>query len=287
MLCEAGVEGARDSDWKDLQPATAADGAKALAVFTRFAEEPVEGIDPEGGDVGASYGAYNWHQGQGELFQLGVARGYVFLDEDGEYSHSGMLHPEFLYTPTPDLLALGRGRVDVDAVGADLGPLHEFLANVLATPAFQIADEPIGMRVWYIDYEIDCALDPGAFLRGTFTWHAGDETAPARWMVPSWPAVEPTPLPARTASVTFTHESATRSVWDAQAGDRITLDTSGGGLNVHAVPGSSGQPLALVFYTPPTTGGVKRACMRTRAASRTRTAPRLTPRWRSSWTAWS
>jgi hypothetical protein len=118
---------------------------------TRCAQEPVEGDDPEGGDVGASYGAFDWHQGQGESFQLGIARGFVFLDEDGEYSHSAMLHLEFLYEPTPELRALGRGTVDCDAVGADLGPLDEFLADVLASPAFEIQDEPIGMRGWYSD----------------------------------------------------------------------------------------------------------------------------------------
>lgn len=62
-----------------------------------------------------------------------------------------MLHLEVLYTSTPDLLALGRGSVNADAVGADLGPLGGFLAEVLATPAFQIKDEPIGMHVWYGD----------------------------------------------------------------------------------------------------------------------------------------
>ena len=45
--------------------------------------------------------------------------------------------------------------------------------------------------------------------------------------------------------------------WDAQAGDRITVDTSGGGLKVHAAPGSHGQPLSLIFYTPPTQTGVR------------------------------
>ena len=46
-------------------------------------------------------------------------------------------------------------------------------------------------------------------------------------------------------------------MWDAQAGDRITLDTSGGGLTVKAAPGSEGQPISLFFYTPPTNSGVK------------------------------
>jgi hypothetical protein len=151
MLCEAGVEGARESDWEQLRPATAADVARGWEVFTRFAEEPVEGVDPEGGDVGASYGVFSFRPGDDEPFKLEVARGYVFLDEDGEYSHSAMLHLEFLYTPTPELLALGRGNVYADAVGADLGSLDAFLADLLATPAFQIQDEPIGMRVWYSD----------------------------------------------------------------------------------------------------------------------------------------
>jgi hypothetical protein len=75
----------------------------------------------------------------------------VFLDEDGEYSHSAMLTLEFLYMPTPALLALGSGSVSAGAVGADLGPLDGFLADLLATPAFQIEDEPIGMHVWYSD----------------------------------------------------------------------------------------------------------------------------------------
>lgn len=151
MLCQAGVEGARDSDWDQLRPATAAEVTKAWEVFTRVAEEPVEGVDPEGGDIGASYGTYDWHQGQGESFQLGLARGYVFFDDDGEYSHSALLHLEFLYTPTPELRALGQGTVDHDAVGATLGPLEKFLTDVVTTPAFQIEDEPIGMRVWYSD----------------------------------------------------------------------------------------------------------------------------------------
>ncbi|MDA0181723.1 hypothetical protein OJ997_15570 [Solirubrobacter phytolaccae] len=108
-----------------------------------------------------------------------------------------------------------------------------------------------------ISYEMDCAIDPGAFVRGTFSWHAGDTTTPPRWTVPSWPAVAPAPLPARTASVTFTHEAAMRPTWDAQAGDDITLDMSGGGLKVHANRGSYGQPISLWFYTPPTSRGVK------------------------------
>jgi hypothetical protein len=60
----------------------------------------------------------------------------VFLDEDGEYSHSAMLTLEFLYMVAPELLALGSGSVDADAVGADLGPLDGLLADLLATPAF-------------------------------------------------------------------------------------------------------------------------------------------------------
>jgi hypothetical protein len=151
MLCQADIEGARESDWEQLRPATAGDVAKAWEIFARFAEEPVEGVDPEGGDVGASYGVFSFRPGDVEHFQLSIARGYVFLFEDGEYSHSAMLHLEFLYTPTPELLALGRGNVYADAVGADLGPLDEFLADLLATPAFQIKDEPFGMRVWYSD----------------------------------------------------------------------------------------------------------------------------------------
>lgn len=151
MLCQAGIGGARDSDWEHLRPARAADVKTACEIFTSLAEEPVEGVDPEGGDVGASYGVYDWRQGRGEQFQLRMARGYVFLDEDGEYSHSAMLNLEFLYMPTPELLALGSGRVGADAVGADLGPLDGFLADVLATAAFQIKDEPIGMHVWYSD----------------------------------------------------------------------------------------------------------------------------------------
>src|SRR3954452_16086085 len=107
MLCEAGIDGARDSDWEHLRPATAGDVAKAWEIFTRFAEQPVEGVDPEGGDVDASYGVYDWHQGRGEQFQLKIGRGYVFLGEDGEYDYSATLNLEFLYTPTPELLALG------------------------------------------------------------------------------------------------------------------------------------------------------------------------------------
>src|SRR5262245_32370415 len=118
MLCAAGIEGARESDWEHARPASAADVAKAWETFTRFAEQPVEGVDPEGGDVGASYGVFSFRPGDDEPFKLSIARGYVFLDEeDGEYSHSAMLHLEFLYTPTPELLALGRGSVDADAVG--------------------------------------------------------------------------------------------------------------------------------------------------------------------------
>lgn len=149
MLLQAGIEGARDSSWKQLRPAFAGEAAKAWEVFTRFAEEPVEGVDPEGGDIGASYGT--WNHGHGEAFTLGLARGYVFLDEDLEYSHSALLHLEFLYAPTPELRALGAGSVDFDAVGANLGPLDTFLADVTATPAFRIEDEPVGMRVWYSD----------------------------------------------------------------------------------------------------------------------------------------
>jgi hypothetical protein len=127
MLCAAGIEGARESDWEHLRPATAADVAKAREIFARFAEAPVEGVDPEGGDVGASYGAFSFRPGDDEPFKLSIARGYVFLDEDDEYSHSALLHLEFLYTPTAELLALGRGSVDADAVGANLGPLDGFL----------------------------------------------------------------------------------------------------------------------------------------------------------------
>jgi hypothetical protein len=71
----------------------------------------------------------------------------VFLDEDSEYSHSAMLHREFLYTPTPELLALGRGNVYAHAVEADLGSLEAFLADLFATSACQIQHDPIGVRV--------------------------------------------------------------------------------------------------------------------------------------------
>ena len=120
-------------------------------MFARFAEEPDEGVDPEGGDVGASFGTYDWHDGRGETYRLGLARGYVFVVDDDEYSHSALVHLDFLYTPTPRLLALGNGTVDHDACGADLGPLDTFLADVVTNPAFQVQDEPIGMRVYYSD----------------------------------------------------------------------------------------------------------------------------------------
>ena len=57
--------------------------------------------------------------------------------------------------------------------------------------------------------------------------------------------------------MTYTREGWVRPTWDAQAGDRITVDTSGGGLKVHAAPGNHGQPLSLIFYTPPTQTGVR------------------------------
>jgi hypothetical protein len=107
-----------------------------------------------------------------------------------------------------------------------------------------------------ISYEIDCAIDPGLFLRGTFSWHSGDDTPPARWMIAAWPPVAPAPLPAPAASVTFVRESSRRQTWDTQAADRIPFDTSGGGLKVHASPGTFGQAISLTFYTPPTRGGV-------------------------------
>lgn len=146
MLCEAGVMGARDSAWERPQPATAADPAKAWAVFQRFAEEPVEGdeLDPGGGDVGASYLVVDWHQGEGERFEQSFGRGFVFLDEDGEYSHSAILHCVFQYTPTPELRALGS-----QSFGTDEQPLGEWFAEVLSAPGFQIDDEPVGMKVWY------------------------------------------------------------------------------------------------------------------------------------------
>ena len=72
----------------------------------------------------------------------------------------------------------------------------------------ELAFDELDLTRARISYEIECLLDPGRFLRGTFSFHAGDDAAPARWMVPSSPAVAPAPLPARTASVTFSHEGA-------------------------------------------------------------------------------
>jgi hypothetical protein len=47
-----------------------------------LAEEPVEGpdLDPEGGDVGASYLVVNWRLGVGAHFEQSVGRGFVFVN---------------------------------------------------------------------------------------------------------------------------------------------------------------------------------------------------------------
>ena len=148
VLVQAGVIGARDSNYDQIRPATKADVARAWTAFQQFAAESASGIDPdpEGDGVLAEYLIVDWLQGQGEYFEQRFARQFAFLDDDGEYSHMAQLHCEFLYAPTPEARAVGEwgawsfGR-----------PLDAFFAEALATPGFQLEANPVGIKVWYSD----------------------------------------------------------------------------------------------------------------------------------------
>ena len=141
MLSDAGVAGAQDSSYKHAGPAVAGDLATAWAVFQRFVQEPLEGdhLDPDGGDIAASYST------RGPVFEVSFGRGFVF-EFDGEYSHSAILRVTFEYAATDDLRALESAEMY-----SDDEPLEEFLADVSRTPAFQIENEPTGIKVWYSD----------------------------------------------------------------------------------------------------------------------------------------
>jgi hypothetical protein len=148
LLVQAGVTGARDSDYDNIRAANRADVASAWTAFQQFAAESVTGIDPdpEGDGILAEYLIVDWFQGQGERFEQGFTRQFAFVDEDGEYSHTAQLHCEFLYAPTPEARAVGEwgawsfGR-----------PLDAFFAEALATPGFRLEADPVGIRVWYSD----------------------------------------------------------------------------------------------------------------------------------------
>lgn len=90
--------------------ADARDPLATWATFKEFAAIPVEGVDPDEGDLLLfQWGAYDWADGNGERFEIDVTRQFSILDRRSEYDHMEQLRCTFYYEPTAELLAFGSG----------------------------------------------------------------------------------------------------------------------------------------------------------------------------------
>jgi hypothetical protein len=59
-------------------------------VFKRFAELPVEGVDPVGGDMFLfQWGVYDWQDGNGERFEIDFLRQFVVNTPGGRLRPHG------------------------------------------------------------------------------------------------------------------------------------------------------------------------------------------------------
>ena len=127
MLGQAGV---------NLDQPAAADVQRAWEVMRVFATQQVEDetLAVGAGDdyVLAEYGTYDWNQGAGEHFEVGLSRVFTFSDLHGEFSHAARLNLQALFRPTDELRA-----VAADSLPSySLPDLSAFFARALAMRGF-------------------------------------------------------------------------------------------------------------------------------------------------------
>jgi hypothetical protein len=113
-----------------------------------FADEPVEDVnshDPSADTWFAQRGPYG-----GGTSVLDITREFRFADEEGHYSHSGVLSCGVYFAPFPDL----KGLSAADLSSAGLG-LDDFFRQALELPGYKRVREhdapPKGLRILYTD----------------------------------------------------------------------------------------------------------------------------------------
>jgi hypothetical protein len=116
------------------------------AVFKEFAARPVEGVDPEFGDMFLfQWGVYDWRDGNGERFEIDFLRQFSVNTPDGEYDHMEQLHCTFYFDPTDDLRAFDAGDQWL------VGDLDAGLAELESLPVFAVLRDrlagPVGSKI--------------------------------------------------------------------------------------------------------------------------------------------
>jgi len=127
------------------------DPLQTWMTFKDFAALPVEGVEPEGGDMFLfEWGVYDWYDGSGERFEIDFTRQFSILTSDGDYDHMEQLHCTFRYEPTDVLRAFGAGNEwivgDLDAGFSSFEsfPVFSVLRDRLAVPvAHRIEQEQV------------------------------------------------------------------------------------------------------------------------------------------------
>lgn len=113
------------------------DPLQTWITFKEFAALPVEGVDPEGGDMFLfQWGVYDWHDGNGERFEIDFTRQFVVNTPTGEYDHMQQLHCTFFYDATTQLREFGSGDDWLQDVSeAESFPVFSVVRDRLALPA--------------------------------------------------------------------------------------------------------------------------------------------------------
>jgi hypothetical protein len=125
MLQEAGVDLA------------APDPLRTWGTFKQFAAIPVEGVDPDGGDMFLfQWGTSDWYDGKGERFEIDFLRQFSINAPGGEYDHMEQLHCTFFFAPSDELRAFDSGDEWI------VGDLDSGFATVEAFPVFGVLQRP-------------------------------------------------------------------------------------------------------------------------------------------------
>ena len=113
------------------------DPLQTWATFKEFAALPVEGVAPEDGDMFLfQWGAYDWHDGNGERFEIDVTRQFVINTPRGDYDHMEQLHCTFYYGASAQLQQFASGDAWLQDVGeAESLPVFSVVRDRLAAPA--------------------------------------------------------------------------------------------------------------------------------------------------------
>jgi hypothetical protein len=119
------------------------DPLQTWTTFKEFAELPVEGVDPEGGDMFLfQWGTYDWHDGNGERFHIDFTRQFVINGPSGEYDHMEQLHCTFYYEANPQVREFGAGEDWIETVSrAESFPVFSVIRDGLATPVGHLIEQ--------------------------------------------------------------------------------------------------------------------------------------------------